>query len=65
MLALRSFMFEHVYLGSDARAEHERAHETVRRIFLHLVERGDSEGEIRAFVSGMTDRYALTYAESL
>ena len=65
MLALRSFMFEHVYLGPHARAEHERAHETVRRIFEHLADRGDSEDEIRAFISGMTDRYALTYAERL
>jgi len=65
MLALRSFMFEHVYLGPHARAEHERAHETVRRIFEHLANRGDSEDEIRAFISGMTDRYALTYAERL
>ena len=65
MLALRAFMFEHVYLGPHARVEHERAHETVRRIFEHLADRGDSEDEIRAFVSGMTDRYALTFAEGL
>ena len=54
-----------VYLGPHARGEHERAHDTVRRIFEHVAERGDSEDEIRAFVSGMTDRYALTFAESL
>jgi dGTPase len=65
MLALRSFMFERVYLGPHARAEHERAHATVRRIFDHLVERGDSESEIRDFVSGMTDRFALAYAAEL
>ena len=65
MLALRSFMFERVYLGEHARGEHERAHATIRRIFDHLVERGDSEEEIRGFVSGMTDRFALSYAESL
>jgi dGTPase len=65
MLALRSFMFERVYLGEHARGEHERAHAAVSRIFRHLVERGDSEDEIRAFVSGMTDRFALSYAERL
>jgi dGTPase len=65
MLALRSFMFERVYLGEHARGEHDRAHDTIRRIFDHLVERGDSEEEIRAFVSGMTDRFALSYAERL
>jgi dGTPase len=65
MLELRSFMFERVYLGEHARGEHDRAHTTIRKIFDHLVERGDSEEEIRAFVSGMTDRFALSYAERL
>lgn len=65
MLALRSFMFERVYLGEHARGEHERAHATVSAIFEHLAARGDSEEEIRSFVSGMTDRFALTYAEQL
>ena len=65
MLALRSFMFERVYLGEHARGEHERAHTTIRKIFDQLVERGDSEEQIRAFLSGMTDRFALSYAERL
>ena len=65
MLALRSFMFERVYLGEHARGEHDRAHATVSAIFEHLAARGDSEEEIRAFISGMTDRFALTYAESI
>jgi dGTPase len=65
MLALRSFMFERVYLGEHARGEHERAYATISRIFRHLLERGDSEDEIRAFVSGMTDRFALAYAERI
>ena len=65
MLALRAFMFERVYLGEHARSEHVRAHATISAIFEHLVERGDSEDEIRAFVSGMTDRFALQYAERL
>src|SRR5215207_9851816 len=46
MLALRSFMFERVYLGEHARGEHERAYDTIRRIFDHLAERGDSEEQI-------------------
>jgi dGTPase len=65
MLSLRSFMFERVYLGEHARGEHDRAYATITRIFDHLVERGDSEDEIRGFVSGMTDRFALSYAERL
>jgi dGTPase len=65
MLSLRAFMFERVYLGPHARAEHERAHVTVRRIFGRLVERGKDARAIADFVSGMTDRFALSYAEQL
>jgi dGTPase len=60
---LRTFMFERVYLAPQARAEHERAHATVRTIFDRLAERGDDPAAIVDFVSGMTDRFALTYAE--
>jgi dGTP triphosphohydrolase len=38
---------------------------TVRRIFDHLVERGDSVGEVVDYIAGMTDRFALNYAETL
>ncbi len=65
MLALRSFMFERVYLGPHAAGEHDRAHATTRRIFEHLVDRGDPEREITAFIAGMTDRFALEYADSI
>jgi dGTPase len=65
MLALREFMFEHVYLGKTARAEHARAGATVRRIFDHLVERGGPVEDVIDYVAGMTDRFALSYAESL
>jgi dGTPase len=65
MLALRSFMFEHVYLGPHVRAEHERARATVTCIFEALVERGEDADAIVDFVSGMTDRFALEYAERL
>jgi dGTPase len=65
MLALRSFMFERVYLGDAARAEHVRAHATVIRIFDNLIARGDPVDEVVDYVAGMTDRFALSYAESL
>jgi dGTPase len=65
LLALRTFMFERVYLGPHARGEHERAHAAIRRIFEHLDRRGAAEQEIRDFVSGMTDRFALVYAEGV
>jgi dGTPase len=65
MLSLRAFMFERVYLGPQAAPEHDKAHEVVRTIFDHLVERGDGADEIVDYISGMTDRFALSYADSL
>jgi dGTPase len=65
MLSLRAFMFERVYLGPQAVPEHDRAHDVVQRIFDHLVERGDDVDEIVDYIAGMTDRFALDYAESL
>jgi dGTPase len=65
LLSLRAFMFERIYLGEHARGEHARAYRAIGRIFEHLVERGDEPDAIVAFVSGMTDRFALHYAETL
>jgi dGTP triphosphohydrolase len=65
MLSLRRFMFARVYRGDETRPEHERARATVRHIFDRLVARGDGQEEIVEFVSGMTDRFALSYAERL
>jgi dGTPase len=65
MLALRQCMFDHVYLGPHARGEHARARKTVRQIVDHLAEGGSEPDAIVTFVSGMTDRFALEYAERL
>jgi dGTPase len=65
MLALRSFMFERVYLGPHTRHEQERARATVRRIFEHLAERGEEPEQIVEFIAGMTDRFALSYVAEL
>jgi dGTPase len=65
MLSLREFMFERVYLGPQVRHEHERVRVTIRRIFDHLVERGDPPEKITGFIAGMTDRFALAYAAEL
>ena len=65
MLALRSFMFEHVYLAEVARFEHSRVRATVWRIFEHLVDRGDPVDDVIDYVAGMTDRFAISYDESL
>ncbi len=65
MHRLRDFMFEHVYLADASHEEHRRAHETIERIVAHLVDRGDSPDQIVEYVAGMTDRFALAYAERL
>jgi dGTPase len=65
MLSLRAFMFEHVYLGPQAAPEHEKAHEVVRAIFTRLVDNGDPVDEVVDYIAGMTDRFALSYADSL
>jgi dGTPase len=65
MLSLRAFMFEHVYLGPQAAPEHAKAHEVVTAIFESLVERGDPVDEVVDYIAGMTDRFALSYADSL
>jgi dGTPase len=58
MLALRSFMFERVYL----RQEHAHVRATVRRIFEDLVDvRGFDVEDATDYVAGMTDRFALAY----
>jgi len=73
MLSLRAFMFERVYLGPQVEPEHRRARETVRRIFNALAaepERlppsdDDPAARITDYLAGMTDRFALSYADSL
>ena len=37
----------------------------IRRIVDHLLERGDPADDVVDYVAGMTDRFALTYAEGL
>ncbi|HEX2495734.1 MAG TPA: deoxyguanosinetriphosphate triphosphohydrolase [Gaiellaceae bacterium] len=71
MQALRSFMFERVYLGPHTQAEHERARAVVARVFTHLADNpdevpagpGDLGQRIADYVAGMTDRFALAYAD--
>jgi dGTPase len=65
MLRLREFMFDRVYLAEHAQEEHRRAHAAIAAIVAHLVARGDSADEIVEYVAGMTDRFALAYAERI
>jgi dGTPase len=71
MDALRSFMFEHVYLGAAARQEHARIDRVIRTLFDHyatdasrLPDGGGAPGADHAqrvtdYLAGMTDRYAV------
>jgi dGTPase len=74
MLRLRKFMFDHVYLGPQARGEHERVHLAMRALFDHHMERPSEVPEldpgaegcqrVADYLAGMTDRYCISkYAE--
>jgi dGTPase len=65
MLALRSFMFERVYLAEAAKPNQQRAHAIIHRIFDHLIDEGRSPQDATDYVAGMTDRFALAYAAKL
>jgi dGTPase len=72
MLRLRKFMFERVYLASEARSEHERVRRTLRGLFDRYLDDpdlvpdgpggGGPGGEVQRvvdYIAGMTDRYAI------
>jgi dGTPase len=69
MSRLREFMFERVYLGPEARGEHERVQRALRWLFDHYVEHPEEVPEtgrdadvvqrVTDHVAGMTDRYAI------
>jgi dGTPase len=69
MLRLRSFMFEHVYLGPAARTEHARIERVLRGLFDWYCEHpeelpdgvpGAAPAErVVDYLAGMTDRYAI------
>jgi dGTPase len=66
MLRLRTFMFEHVYLGPTARAEHARIERVLRELFEWYAEHPDElppgeslQDRVIDWLAGMTDRYAI------
>ncbi len=75
MLRLRKFMFDRVYLGPEARAEHERVHRTMRILFDHYLERldevpvadpaADPLQRVTDLLAGMTDRYCINHFTEL
>jgi dGTPase len=70
MLRLRKFMFERVYLGSDARGEHERVRRTLRGLFDYYLAHpeevprsqpgADPIQRVTDYLAGMTDRYCIS-----
>jgi dGTPase len=75
MLRLRKFMFENVYLGQAARAEHERVHRALRILFEHYLARpdevpaldpaADQLQRVTDLIAGMTDRYCIAHFTDL
>jgi dGTPase len=78
MMDLRSFLFDHVYLSPNAKAEEPKAYGVVKTLFEHyLAHPGDMpederptepDGLVQAvtdYVSGMTDRFAIRTFERL
>jgi dGTPase len=66
MMRLRTFMFERVYMGPTARAEHARIERVLRGLFEWYCEHpeelppGDSlQDRVIDWLAGMTDRYAI------
>ena len=69
MLRLRKFMFERVYLGPEARSEHDRVRRTVTGLFEHYLAHPEDVPEgapgadrvqaITDWIAGMTDRYCI------
>ncbi len=67
MLRLREFMFDRVYLGPTARAEHAKIERVLRGLFdwycAHPeelpVSGASAEDRVIDYLAGMTDRFAI------
>ncbi|WP_228430538.1 deoxyguanosinetriphosphate triphosphohydrolase [Baekduia soli] len=74
---LRTFMFDHVYLGAAARREHAKIEHVLRTLFDHftgdperLPDGGGAPGadlaqRVTDYLAGMTDRYCIRIFEAL
>ena len=69
MLRLRKWMFQRVYLGPEARSEHERVERTLTGLFEYYLENpdavpgaqaeGDEVQRVTDYIAGMTDRFCI------
>ena len=74
---LRTWMFDNVYLGPQARAEHDRIDRVIRTLFNHyssapelIPDGGGMAGDdvavrVTDYISGMTDRFCVRIFEEL
>lgn len=76
---LREYLFRHVYIGSEAKREEQKARHVVQYLFRHLKEhpglmppehmrragRIGVERAVSDYIAGMTDRYAIAQFERL
>jgi dGTPase len=75
MSALRSFMFERVYLGPEATREHAKIDLVIRTLFGHFcrhpeeipasIPEGDLARRVTDYLAGMTDRFCIAQFEAL
>lgn len=77
MDALRTFMFDEVYLGETARAEHAKIERVLRVLFEHYASEpdripdgggapgADTAQRVIDYIAGMTDRYAVRVFHAL
>jgi dGTPase len=75
MAALRAFMFERVYLGTEATREHAKIDLVIRTLFEHFCEHpeeipvsipdGELPDRVTDYLAGMTDRFCLAQFEAL
>jgi dGTPase len=75
MLALRTYMFENVYLGPVATREHAKIHLVIRSLFEHYCAHPDEipdssqtaelSTRVTDWLAGMTDRYCIRAFEQL
>lgn len=70
---LRSFMFQHVYIGSDAKREETKACHVVQNLYRHFMEHAellpdeycrrtgseDTDRVVCDYIAGMTDNFAI------
>ncbi|HJP65128.1 MAG TPA: deoxyguanosinetriphosphate triphosphohydrolase [Actinomycetota bacterium] len=77
LTTLREFLFDRVYLRSEAHSEQEKAISMVRALFSYYLEHpeaipaeiatapGDAATHVADYIAGMTDRFALRTYEQL